>query len=276
MGRLRLAALAAVALVAVPARPPPPPGLVFYSSASDAVVDAGGMVLARGRGAAPAPSGRFARPCGSGICLDTDRRLSLPAVPRLLAWSPDETHLAFVMATDGHEAIWVVGTDGEGLRNLCGTWCPLLRYLDLTWEPSGTGLTFAATTPGGGGHRPDIYRMGLDGTGFRALTTDPGVDRSPAWSPDGTRLAFVSNRNGNDDVYVLDVTTDGLVRRLATAGVDDALTWSPDGRLLAFSTRRDGRWAVAVADRAGNVRIVATGAGDLLDPAWVRAAPAAG
>ena len=215
IGRLRLVALLVLAVVAVPA--PPSAGLVVYTSALNAIVDTGGRILALGRGAAIASPGRVAQACGSALCID-DVRILLPGRPSLVTWSPDETRLPFVMATAGHDAIWVVDTDGEGLRNLCGTWRPLLRYLDLTWEPSGMGVTFAATTPGASGHRPDVYRIDLDAGGFRALTADPGVDRSPAWSPDGTRLAFATRREGRWTVAI--VSGSGQVRFLPSGPGD--------------------------------------------------------
>ena len=47
--------------------------------------------------------------------------------------------------------------------------------------------------------------MNADGTGLRNLTAHPAQDTSPAWSPDGKKLAFVSTRDGGSDVYVVEV-----------------------------------------------------------------------
>ena len=51
----------------------------------------------------------------------------------------------------------------------------------------------------------DIWVMNADGSGPRNLTDHPAQDTSPAWSPDGKRLAFVSTRGGGSDIYLLDV-----------------------------------------------------------------------
>src|SRR5215208_3831615 len=49
----------------------------------------------------------------------------------------------------------------------------------------------------------DIYTMNADGSGVTRLTNDPARDIQPAWSPDGTKIAFVSIRDGNTEVYVM-------------------------------------------------------------------------
>jgi TolB protein len=101
----------------------------------------------------------------------------------------------------------------------------------------------------------DIYVTNADGSGAPTLlTTQPvymstnprsfatreGCDTSPAWSPDGEKIAFVSSRTGNGDIYV--VSTSGeegggnRVQRLTDSpAVDDQPSWSPDGTEIAFT-----------------------------------------
>ena len=74
--------------------------------------------------------------------------------------------------------------------------------------------------------------MGSDGSNPRRLTTDGG--QFPSWSPDGGYIAFSSDRDGNDEIYVMDA--DGSnPRRLTTDGGTNP-TWSPDGRHIAFES----------------------------------------
>lgn len=66
------------------------------------------------------------------------------------------------------------------------------------------------------------------------LTNHPADDRDPAWSPDGTRVAFSSNRDGNWELYILRIDTGALLRLTYSQGFEGAPTWSPDGAWLAY------------------------------------------
>ena len=81
----------------------------------------------------------------------------------------------------------------------------------------------------------EIYVMDANGESQIRLTRHPLDDWQPVWSPDGTRIAFVSNRNGgNVQIYIMD--SDGKNPTRLTDGVwDREPAWSPDGRKIAFS-----------------------------------------
>ena len=100
----------------------------------------------------------------------------------------------------------------------------------LSLSRDGTKIAFAE----GDGR---ISTAAIDGTGQRVL--DPGVDAaSPAWSPDGSRIAFSGTRNGNIDIYVMDADGSNL-RRLTTDPNDDLHpSWSPDGTRIVYDSGR--------------------------------------
>jgi TolB protein len=77
----------------------------------------------------------------------------------------------------------------------------------------------------------DVWTIDADGTDLTRLTHSPGPDFDPSWSPDGTRIAFRSERNGEPEIWVMNV--DGTKQRRLTAGLSPA--WSPDGSLIAFA-----------------------------------------
>jgi TolB protein len=107
-----------------------------------------------------------------------------------------------------------------------------------------------------------LYAIAGDGTNLTRLT-DREHDTAPATSPDGSQISFMSNENGNWEIYTTTTRPPGGQRvpepkRLTKNGARDGLpTWSPDGRWLAFVSDRDGAWAVYVMrpDGSGQQRL---------------------
>jgi Tol biopolymer transport system component len=93
------------------------------------------------------------------------------------------------------------------------------------FSPDGKELAFAALG--------DLWLMPLGGSPKR-ITDDPFVDTDAAWSPDGTKLAFSSDRAGGMDIWVRDLKTGGDRRLTTLPGADMAAAWSPDGKSIAF------------------------------------------
>jgi TolB protein len=124
--------------------------------------------------------------------------------------------------------------------------------------------------------------MNADGSGVTRLTNNPGlaagVPDAPAWSPDGTRIAFVGVPSGRrPDIYVMNADGSGLRNLTNTAAQDYSPAWSPDGTRIAYeyggSTDRGlqtlGDIYVMNADGSGVVRL-ADDPAPVGRPSWLR------
>ncbi|MEM5774811.1 MAG: hypothetical protein AAGU05_07380, partial [Anaerolineaceae bacterium] len=88
----------------------------------------------------------------------------------------------------------------------------------------------------------EIYAMAPDGSNPANLTNDPADDFKPAWSPDGSRIAFVSNRDltGEGGQHIFVINADGTdLKQITLDFYADDPSWSPDGAMLTYEAGGD-------------------------------------
>ena len=101
--------------------------------------------------------------------------------------------------------------------------------------------------------------------GLRQITTSPAADLWPTFSPDGSQIAFSSNRSGSFELYVRSLAPGSAERQITEDGQESIQpAWSPDGRFLAYVARRRG--GIAVVPVSGGAARYLTDQGDT--PAW--------
>ena len=115
----------------------------------------------------------------------------------------------------------------------------------------------------------EIYVMNPDGTGQTNITNNSVTDREPAWSPDATRIAFESSRDGTPEIYVMNADGTGQTRLTNNIVFDQDPDWSPDGTKIAFESSRDGNVEIYAmnADGTGQTNLTNNAAHDV-GPDW--------
>ncbi len=103
-----------------------------------------------------------------------------------------------------------------------------------------------------------------------AATVRPAWDGTPSWSPDGTKIAFPSDRDGNWEIYVLQADGSTGNRLTSNDDSDTSPAWSPDGKQLAFQSDREGQWNLYTMNAADGTEVtrLATSLADGEEPAW--------
>jgi dipeptidyl aminopeptidase/acylaminoacyl peptidase len=115
--------------------------------------------------------------------------------------------------------------------------------------------------------RYHLYRARADGAEVVDLT--PASDGEDGrWSPDGSRIAFTSYRDGNADIYLMNPDGSGVVRLTHDPAYDNEPAWSPDGRRIAFVSTRTGGSNLYVMNADGTGVTSLTGVSGGFEPSW--------
>jgi TolB protein len=128
----------------------------------------------------------------------------------------------------------VADADGENAHVILQSNDPIMSP---AWSPDGNWLAYVSFENG----HSAVYVQRV-ATGERRLVSErAGVNSAPAWSPDGRKLALaLSGRDGNLDIYVLDLSDQRLLRLTTDPAIDTSPAWAPDGRSLYFTSDRGG------------------------------------
>ena len=186
--------------------------------------------------------------------------------------------IVFYSDNEEQPGYWVMNPDGEGRRYLGDTKFYREQYQALyereALSPDGRYRTYVTAGDRGNPQifiqSPEDPKWGIQPA--KQITLFTGMSYDPVWSPDGSRIAFVSQENGGDDIWV--IYTDGKGARALTHNTwewDKHPSWSPDSNRIVFWSNRTGTKNIFVMDAGGeNVVNISNTPWDEYDPLWIK------
>ncbi|MFH1529122.1 MAG: hypothetical protein ABIK09_00125 [Pseudomonadota bacterium] len=179
---------------------------------------------------------------------------SLAVLP---AWTPDG-RVAFTSFKSGQALVYI-----QGVAAPFADFPPMAT--GIHWSPDGSLAVLTLNID----ENPEIYVIeGASGAMIARLTTHTAIDTTPRFAPDGASIAFVSDRSGSPQLYLMD--PNGLnKRRLTVEGAyNTSPAWHPNGRYIAYTARRGGFQIDVIDLETHQVRQLTHGPGDNEEPSF--------
>ena len=179
-----------------------------------------------------------------------------------------QTQIAYVSNKAGNKEIWAMDYDGANQRQLS-----TLKSISLTprWSPDATRIAFTCYVPFRGITSAQICIYSTDSNRLISFPRFRGTNSSPAWSPDGGELAFMSSQAGDPEIYVSDISGGHLHRVTFAAGVSTSPAWNPKtGKQIVFVSDRAGSPVLYLSNSDGSdvQKIDLPDKGYVIDPSW--------
>lgn len=170
------------------------------------------------------------------------------------AWSPEGNRIIFSALDKAARNLYLYDIKQDKLTALTHD-----KYdeEDVTWFPNGKEIAFTSDRP----HPDDfgqidadrfiygsynLYRMNIESGLTEPIMVGPGANTEPSISPDGGKIAFVSNRNGIDNIYIYYTDSSRVLAATNILTSTASPSWSADGKMLAFSTFYKGGYDIYV------------------------------
>ncbi len=157
---------------------------------------------------------------------------------KLPTWDPNGSRLLFLSRRAGNRASQLYRAADADFRNNNANY--LIEGEYPTWS-AGSGIIFKGWGVSGSG-----LRLALPDFANAESVTQTDQDTAPALSPDGRQVVFMSQREGNWDIYLINVDGSNLRQLTDNPGQDGLPAWSPDGRAIAYVSNQDNGWSVMV------------------------------
>ncbi|MFC2088161.1 T9SS type A sorting domain-containing protein [Calditrichota bacterium] len=172
-------------------------------------------------------------------------------------WSPDGTKIAY---TSGGSGIVIMDMVNSNITTVNTS---SVVGSQPSWSPVDNIISFSGLS----GSNQNIYKINVNSTNQEQVTFH-NSDLVPDWSPDGTKIAYVTTNNGAEDIYIIDSDGSGD-RRLTTSPENDFVpSWSPQGNRIVYEGSVNGVDQICVIDTNGSNYQQLTSLGNNTGPCW--------
>lgn len=181
---------------------------------------------------------------GSGLTNISNPDFDYNEIAQGLNWSPDGEKLAFEKKENGFFNLYIMDFKSKKVSSIV-----LEAKYDIVaeWSPDSSLLAFSAAK---GEEKSKIFLVKPDGSGLKLLYNTPSYQYDVKWSPDGKRIAFLSNIVPTTKIIITD--KDG--KNTLTLGPEGmAPKWSPNGKQITYFSRQDGDFDIYLADIKGKI-----------------------
>ena len=186
-----------------------------------------------------------------------------------LAWTPNGREIVFASRLGGKNRLYRIPVEGGGAEWLAATGSEA-QY--PAFSRDGSRLAWRQNTSD-----EDIFRLALKSGSenvqpVASLVVSTAHEASPRYSPDGKRIAFVSNRSGSDEIWVCGSDGENPIRLTSFRGpLAGSPSWSPDGKQIVFDCRPEGNADIyVVSAEGGQPRRLTTDPAEDIVPSWSR------
>src|SRR5271156_2245081 len=179
-----------------------------------------------------------------------------------------QTQIAYVSSRSGNKEIWAMDYDGSNQHQLTH-----LKSISLTprWSPDATKIAFTCYVPFRGITSPQICIYSTASDRLISFPRYRGSNSSPAYSPDGAQLAFMSSQGGDPEIYISDTNGGAMKKVTFAAGVNTSPAFNPKtGKQIVFVSDRAGDPVLYLANSDGPdvQKLEMPDMGYVVDPSW--------
>lgn len=206
---------------------------------------------------------------------DVEQLTDSPAVEGGARWSRDGSRIAFYSYRDQSAGLmWVMDAEGSDPEPVLREQLPSPQTrcsggFPGSWFPDGQRLLFRGSE-GEPTRALQVCSTAVDGSDTQVILSEPNVKSIfPSISPDASKIAFTTDRDGNPEIYVMNVDGTALRRLTDNPALDEYPTWSPDGQWIAFHSNREGHLDIYIVRPDGSeLRQLTDNPGNDMEPSW--------